>query len=89
MIPLLCSSSGLVPSSNFLRIDRSARDVLFVFGIGDPTCLRSVKHCVTSRFDVKSESVDVYVRGSSLETPVVVFVKIDVVEEDCDLGRGD
>ena len=29
------------------------------------------------------------VRGSGLETPVVVFVEIDVVEENCDLGRGD
>ena len=80
---------GLVPSSNILRIDRSAKDVLFVFGIGDPAYLRSVKDCVSPRLDVESESVDVYVGGSGLETPVVVFVEIDIVEEDGDLGRGD
>ena len=80
---------GPVPSPNFLRIYRSAKDVWFVLGIGDPTCLSSVKDCVIPRLDVESESVDVYVRGSCLETPVTAFFEIDVVEEDNDLGRGD
>ena len=33
--------------------------------------------------------MDIYVRGSGLETPVAAFVEIDVIEEDDDLGRGD
>ena len=61
----------------------------FVLGICDPTCLCSIKDCVIPRLNVKSESVDVYVPGSGLEAPITAFVKIDVVEEDDDLGRGD
>lgn len=60
----------------------------FVLEIDEPSCLRSIKNCVMPCLDVESESVNVYVRGSGLETPVADFVKIDVVEDD-DLGRGD
>ena len=63
---------------------------MFVFEISDPTCLRSIKDCVTPRLNVGNEYVDVYVRGSAsgFKTPVVVFVEIDEVEDD-DLERGD
>ena len=80
---------GLVPSSNFLRINRSAKNVWFVLGISDPSCSRSKKDCVTPCLDIESKSVNVYVRGSGLETPVSAFAEIDVVEEDNDFGRGD
>ena len=79
---------GLVPRSNILRIDRGAKNVLAVFGIGDPTCLRGIKDCVTPRLDVDRESVFIDVGGGCIETPVVPAVKIDEVEEGEDIGRG-
>ena len=79
---------GLVPGSNFLCIDRSAKYVWFVLGIGDPSCLCSIKDGVIPRLNVEREPVDVYVCGSGFETPVAAFVEIDVVEEDNDLRRG-
>jgi len=80
---------GFVPRSNFLRIDRSAEDVRLVLRIGDPTCLCGIKDRVTPRLDIERESVGVYVSSGGLETPVVVFVEIDVVEEDEDFGGGE
>ena len=73
---------------NSVRIDRTTKDVWFVLGIGDPTSLRTKKDCVTPRLEVESESVGINLRGACLETPVVVFVEIDVVDEDDHLGRG-
>lgn len=78
----------LVPRSNILRIDRGAKDVLAIFGIGDPTCLRGIKYRVTPRLDIEREPIYIDVAGGCFETPVVVLVEIDVVEEDDDLRRG-
>ena len=80
---------GLVPRPNFLRINRGAEDVLTVLGIGNPTRLSGIKDRVTPRLDVERESGFVYVGGGGLQTPVVIFVEIDLVEEDDDFGRGE
>jgi len=80
---------GLVPRSNFLCIDRGAEDVRAVLGIGNPTCRGGIKDRVTPRLDVEGESGCVYVSGSGLETPVAVFIEIELVEKDDDFRRGE
>ena len=73
---------------NSVRIDRTTKDVWLVLGIGDPTSLRTKKNCVTPHLEIESEFVGINLRGAGLEMPIVVFVVIDVVDEDDNLGRG-
>jgi hypothetical protein len=79
---------GLIPRSHILRIDRGAKDVLAVFGIGDPAYLRGIKGRVRPRLNVEREAVYIDVGGGCLETPIFAAIEIEEIEENDDFGRG-
>lgn len=77
-----------VPGMNVLRIDGRAKDIVAIRWVCDPGSLRSVEDGVSPRADVEREPVCVDVTDVSVEAPVVIFVKVDEVEERDDLGNG-
>ena len=77
----------LVPRTDVHRVDRCAKNMLVIFWIGNPTNPCSVEDRVPPGLDIECESVHVDVSGSSFQTPDAVFVEVDAVEENQDLGR--
>ena len=86
--PALCER-WLVRGTNIHRVKRCGKDMLAGFWISGPASLRGVTDCVSLRLHLERDPPHIDVSGSSSEAPVVVLVKIDVVEEYDDLGRGD
>jgi len=78
----------LILRAHFRRVDGRAKDMRLVFGIGDPTCLRSVEDGISPCLEVEREAVYIDVAGPGLEAPVMVLVEVHEVQEDDDLGRG-
>ena len=75
--------------TNIQRTDRCAKDLLAIFWIGNPANSRCIEDGVPPSSDIEREFIHVDVSSSSFETPVVILVEVDAVEENGDLGGSD
>jgi hypothetical protein len=62
--------------------------VRLILRVCDPTSLRSVEDSISPSLNIERESIHADFSGRSTETPVVIFVEINVVQEDDDFRRG-
>ena len=86
--PALCEC-WLVWEMNIHHVKRCGKDMLVVLWISDPASLYSMTDCVFLHLSLEHEPPHIDISGGSSKVLAVALMKINVVEEYDDFGRGD
>lgn len=78
-----------VPETNLHRTDRCVENVFAILWIGNPTSLHAVEDSVCRSLNIERKPFHVDISSSGNGAPVAVPVKLDLIENDDNLGRSD